>query len=152
MSNHHLAIAYVPMQQWGELYAKDEAFNIGTIFQELNMPFFATESVLASKNPIANKTDNKEATMEQATRELLLTKINEASFYQDDLTLYLDTHANDVRALQLYEQISQECAQLRQQFSQEFYPLTRFCIPFCKNQEEKFCWQEGPMPWEGACV
>jgi len=152
MSENYLAIASVPMQQWGELYSKDEALNIGTIFQDLNMPFFAAESVLASKSPIANKTDSNGTSMEQVNREELITKINEASFFQDDLTLYLDTHENDVQALQLYQQVSQELAQLRQQFAQEFYPLTRLCIPFCKNQEEKFCWQEGPMPWEGACV
>jgi hypothetical protein len=152
MSENYLAIASVPMQQWGKLYSKDEAFNIGTIFQDLNMPFFAAENVLASKSPIANKTDSNGTSMEQANREVLITKINEASFFQDDLTLYLDTHENDVQALRLYQEVSQELAQLRQQFALEFYPLTRLCIPFCKNQEEKFCWQEGPMPWEGACV
>lgn len=34
-----LAMAYVPFQQWGEVYSEDEAFNKGTLFPELNFPF-----------------------------------------------------------------------------------------------------------------
>jgi hypothetical protein len=31
--------AYVPFQQWGEIYPEDEAFESGTLFPELNFPF-----------------------------------------------------------------------------------------------------------------
>lgn len=34
-----LAMAYVPFQQWGEVYTEDEAFDKGTLFPELNFPF-----------------------------------------------------------------------------------------------------------------
>lgn len=34
-----LAMAYVPFQQWGEVYSEDEAFNRGTLFPELDFPF-----------------------------------------------------------------------------------------------------------------
>ncbi len=34
-----LAMAYVPFQQWGEVYSEDEAFQNGTLFPELNLPF-----------------------------------------------------------------------------------------------------------------
>ena len=34
-----LAMAYVPMQKWGNLYKSEEAFMIGTIFEDLNKPF-----------------------------------------------------------------------------------------------------------------
>lgn len=37
MSENYLAIANVPMQQWGKLYSQEEGFNIGTIFHDLNM-------------------------------------------------------------------------------------------------------------------
>lgn len=37
--NTPLAMAYVPFQQWGEVYSDDEAFNNGTLFPELNFPF-----------------------------------------------------------------------------------------------------------------
>ncbi len=34
-----LAMAYVPFQQWGEVYNSDQAFNSGTLFPELDLPF-----------------------------------------------------------------------------------------------------------------
>lgn len=34
-----LAMAYVPMQQWGETYSADVALTKGTIFPELDLPF-----------------------------------------------------------------------------------------------------------------
>lgn len=38
-ANTPLAMAYVPFQQWGEVYSEDDAFNAGTLFPELNFPF-----------------------------------------------------------------------------------------------------------------
>jgi hypothetical protein len=35
-----LAMAYVPFQEWREIYPPDEALSIGTIFKELNLPFY----------------------------------------------------------------------------------------------------------------
>ena len=34
-----IAMAYVPIQQWGEIYDLDKAFSRGTIFAELDKPF-----------------------------------------------------------------------------------------------------------------
>ena len=153
MSANHLAIVNVPIQEWGKLYSEEEALNIGTIFHDLNMPFFAADSVLESKSTIASKAEVPEKTPKQIDREQLMTKINQCSFFLDDLTLYLDTHEKDVQAIKLYYQKVKECSELRIQFAQEFYPLTRLCLPFSMNYDDiSFCWQDGPMPWEGACV
>ena len=35
-----LAMAYVPWQEWGNLYELDKAFMVGTIFEDLNKPFW----------------------------------------------------------------------------------------------------------------
>lgn len=37
--NASLAMAYVPFQEWGEVYSDDEAFPTGTLFPDLNFPF-----------------------------------------------------------------------------------------------------------------
>ncbi len=37
--NVSLAMAYVPFQQWGDVYSDDEAFNRGTLFPDLDFPF-----------------------------------------------------------------------------------------------------------------
>lgn len=34
-----LGMAYVPWQQWRDLYTPDRALCVGTIFRELDMPF-----------------------------------------------------------------------------------------------------------------
>lgn len=39
-----LAMAYVPRQQWRELYAPEVGFHRGTIFAELDKPFLGGEA------------------------------------------------------------------------------------------------------------
>lgn len=151
--SENLAIANIPIQKWGELYSEEEALNIGTIFHDLNMPFFAAEGVMGDKNPIASGAGSTAKTKEQTEREALMTKITQSGFFLDDLTLYLDTHCKDTLAIRLYHEKAKEYEELRKQFAQKFYPLTRLCITNCnQGNENNFCWQEGPMPWEGACV
>ena len=36
-----LAMAYVPMQKWQDIYSTDAAFERGTIFSQLDKPFLA---------------------------------------------------------------------------------------------------------------
>lgn len=43
MNQEHLAIASVPIQEWTKIYEPEEALFIGTIFSELDKPFFAAE-------------------------------------------------------------------------------------------------------------
>ncbi len=153
MSGNYLAISNIPIQEWGKLYNEEEALNIGTIFHDLNKPFFAADAVMDSKAPIASGTGNAGKGKEQSDREQLMTRINQIGFFLDDLILYLDTHETDIQAIKLYHEKAKEYAEMRKQFAQEFYPLTRLCIPYCNDQSEAdFCWLEGPMPWEGACV
>ncbi|HRR77944.1 MAG: spore coat associated protein CotJA [Ruminococcus sp.] len=37
--NTPLAMAYVPYQQWGDVYDDDKALTQGTLFPELDLPF-----------------------------------------------------------------------------------------------------------------
>ena len=37
--NTPLGMAYVPFQQWSEVYNDEDAFESGTLFPDLNMPF-----------------------------------------------------------------------------------------------------------------
>ena len=38
-SHTPLGMAYVPFQQWGEVYPEDTAFACGTLFPQLSFPF-----------------------------------------------------------------------------------------------------------------
>ncbi len=40
-----LAMAYVPMQNWQELYEPDVALERGTIFAQLDLPFLGKEGL-----------------------------------------------------------------------------------------------------------
>ncbi len=151
MSQNHLAIANIPIQQWGELYNEADALNIGTIFKDLNKPFFAADAVLGTKSPLVE--GNEKKTQAQVEREQLMTQINQLSFFLEDLTLYLDTHEKDTQAIQLYHEKAKEYAKIKKEFAQNYYPLSKSGIPDCtEGNEASFIWQEGPMPWEGACV
>lgn len=41
-----LAMAYIPMQQFKELYDQDFALQVGTIFKELDLPFYGIGGTL----------------------------------------------------------------------------------------------------------
>ena len=143
MKETHLAIASVPCQQWGPLYDDGKALRQGTIFQELDLPFYVTEGI----------TEGQCAQKENSSQ--LLCQIQQISFVLDDLTLYLDMHSEDSQALAMYQEKLAVRDQLKKEFAQKFYPLTRDCVAYCQGQagvhgDHAFCWQDGPMPWEGV--
>ena len=146
----NLAIASVPMQEWGALYGAEEALRVGTIFQDLNKPFFAAPS---------DGTDGCScgcgAGKAAQERERMMAKIQETSFALDDVRLYLDTHPDDRQGLAFFKKVLAERKTLLLAYAQQFYPLTVDCIAdlYEKNPaSDCYCWQKGPMPWEGACV
>lgn len=144
-----LAMASVPVQQWGPLYDKGEALRRGTIFQELNMPFFAAEDLGPGKT--GGGAFPGEALGE---RERMLLEIQQVSFMLDDIRLYLDTHPEDQKGLQVLKQISQERKELLGRCAGRFYPLTADCMADLYRENpgtDCYCWEKGPLPWEGAC-
>lgn len=139
--NQSLAIANIPIQPWGELLDDEKALCTGTVFQDLNLPFYAAEQVVSPSKHLPSD-----------EREKLMTKISQVSFVLDDLNLYLDTHPEDAAARSLFLEKNGQRAQLKAEFAEKFYPLTRDCIKDDAPAGECFCWQKGPKPWEGACV
>ncbi len=141
MEAQHLAIATVPVQTWsGNLYERVQALRIGTVFPELNMPFFAAKSYPGEAVPTAPGGSGNPA---QQERELLMDKINQVSFALDDLVLFLDTHPKQQEAISLRKQLIEERKRLLKEHDEKYYPLTKDC---------EGLWTEGPMPWEGACI
>ena len=143
MKETHLAIASVPCQQWGPVYDDEKALRQGTVFQELDLPFYVTEGIPAGQ------------CVQKGNSTQLLCQIQQVSFVLDDLTLYLDMHSEDGQALAMYQEKLAVRDQLKKEFAQKFYPLTRDCVAYCQGQagvhgDHAFCWQDGPMPWEGV--
>ena len=147
----HLAMASVPAQGWGELYDPKQALKTGTIFKDLNLPFFAAEDLAIPVAPAGEAGKDPK----QREREELLGKIQEVSFYLDDLRLYLDTHPEAPEGLSELKKALKQRKQLLKEFAVSFYPLTFDCLAGIYEEEPErqcFCWEKGPAPWEGACV
>lgn len=139
-----LAIASVPMQEWNEVYDDDHAFETGTIFPELNRPFFVT--ALDSSEPKAHLELNRE--------QNLLLQIQKVGFVLDDLRLYMDTHPEDKEGLKLLKSTLKRKNELMKEFALEFYPLTEHCLEtiYAENPDKEcYCWPKGWIPWEGVC-
>lgn len=145
MNPMHLSIASVPIQSWGPTYDDSQALKRGTVFQELDIPFFASDTDGAAN---ACCETSGSADPQQQEREAMMLQIYQISFAADDLRLYLDTHPQDSQAFELLKNHLQQRKQLLSNFAQKFYPLTMDCM----TENDCYCWQEGPMPWEGACV
>ena len=143
----HLAITSIPVQTWKEVYDETNAFKEGTIFPELNKPFYVT--VQDDKLNQKEKADS----MKMAPREKQLLQIQKISFVADDLRLYLDTHPEDKKGLELFKDILKKRKTLLKEFALQFYPLTVDCMAdiYEENPDSAcYCWVEGPIPWEGG--
>lgn len=149
----HLAIPTIPVQTWNSVYEVKDALREGTIFPDLNLPFFAAEDANGIKEDSFHSiSENADA---QKRRETLMLKIQQISFYMDDLRLYLDTHPDDSGRAEDIKEAGGIRRELLKDFARECYPLTFDCMAELYGQSPypaKYVWQDGPMPWEGACV
>ena len=148
--NKNLSMISIPIQSWAEVYTFDSALKCGTIFPDLNKPFYAAEppqgSILAENSIFSSKADdNKE-------KKSMLFQITCISFVLDDLTLYLDTHPDCVKGLNLYKECHQRREALIKDFSSNYYPLNRDSIDESEAAKAPFNWNIGPMPWEGGLL
>lgn len=151
-SQEVLAIASVPCQKWDKIYDLETALKEGTVFPELNRPFFKADKTGAALNNESGQKDALTKDCAQQEKESLMQQIYEVSFAVNDLTLYLDTHEDDNEALTCFQNYLKKRAELLQEFGQKFYPLTQACMAGCKVDAGIFCWIGGPVPWEGESL
>ena len=148
-NGNSLAIASVPCQKWKSTYDPQTSLKKGTVFPELNMPFFKADD---SDEIPSGKGSADGKNPEQEEREALMAKIDEAGFVVNDLTLYLDTHKEDEEALRMFEEYANRKVMLMKEFAEKFYPLSLNCMVLCGIEMKTFSWTDGPAPWEGACI
>ncbi|MBP5223843.1 MAG: spore coat protein CotJB [Lachnospiraceae bacterium] len=80
-------------------------------------------------------------------KEQLLYNIGVVDFTLTELSLYLDTHSGDRKAMEYFEHYSQIKKQLCREFSGRYFPLTLNET----NPEKQWSWGAAPLPWEGEC-
>ncbi len=75
-------------------------------------------------------------------RAKLMCDLSAASFAAIDMNLYLDTHPDDERALECFQDFVAEYNRLKKEFEKNYGPLTSF-----SNTEEDWQWICNPWPW-----
>lgn len=79
---------------------------------------------------------------QKGNREQLLRKIMEYKFYVNDLTLYLDTHPNDRKALALHNEYVEKLNEVTKEFEKMYGPLT------VETVMESWEWARDLWPWQ----
>ncbi|GAE91336.1 polypeptide composition of the spore coat protein CotJB [Gracilibacillus boraciitolerans JCM 21714] len=75
----------------------------------------------------------------------LMEQIQQVDFVLVELTLYLDTHPDDLDAINQFNQAAYESRQLKNTFEKQFGPLMQFGQSFSNYPWD---WKEAPWPWQ----
>lgn len=77
-----------------------------------------------------------------ASCEELMRAIMEADFYAQDLKLYLDTHPNDTKAIEMFREAVRQSKACKAAFEDSFYPLTASAA----GKNGNWDWLDGNFP------
>lgn len=77
-----------------------------------------------------------------ASCEELMRAIMEADFFAQDLKLYLDTHPDDTRAVEMFREAVNQYKACKAAFEDSFYPLTATSA----GMNGKWDWLDGVWP------
>lgn len=75
----------------------------------------------------------------------LLCKLQETDFVLVELTLYLDTHPDDLYAVQQFNQMALLRQQIAAEFEDRYGPLLQFGHSFSRYPWD---WKNTPWPWQ----
>lgn len=75
----------------------------------------------------------------------MLCELQTLDFVLVELTLYLDTHPNDMQALQQFNQFAQKRQEAAAAFELKFGPLLQFGHSFSQYPWQ---WIQTPWPWQ----
>lgn len=80
-------------------------------------------------------------------KEQMLHDIGIVDFVLVELTLYLDTHPRDMRAMEYFNHYNKIKKQMMKEFSEKYFPLTKDHA----ESDNEWRWGMAPLPWEGGC-
>ena len=122
-----LANPYVPFQlENPPRYEPSKALVRGTLFPGLDLPFLG----------MVNK-DELPVTP--------LTQLQTMAFMLQELALYLDTHRDDVEALEVYRSYQRMYQESKKEYEKKCGPLTHTSLT-----DGPYRWLDEPWPWEYA--
>ena len=74
----------------------------------------------------------------------LMQSVSEASFFMQDLKLYLDTHPDDDTAIEMFREACRQYKACKEAFEENCYPLT----PCGSRDDNNWDWLCGAWPPE----
>ena len=120
-----LAAAYVPVQRSvNPAYESNDALSKGTLFPGLDLPFMNIVNKTLAVTP--------------------LTEMMAIDFVVDELELYLDTHADDTEAFEMYQTFLALKHEAHQRYVRHYGPVKQ-CDMLGMN---RYAWLDNPWPWE----
>lgn len=123
-----LANPYVPFQLEHPVeYEPGKALVRGTLFVGLDLPFKG----MVNRNPLPNTK---------------MTEMQKLAFAVQELALYLDTHADDKKALEEYHRYQKQLAILKAEYTKSKGPVSHNDV----TCGERYAWLSDPWPWEYA--
>ena len=121
-----LANPYVPFQQEnGQTYQAPVGLVRGTLYPGLDLPFMG----------MVNQSEKNKTPMH---------RLQALNFAITELGLYLDTHANDEEALELFNQYVEQYADALQKYEQQSGSTNQMGA----GMTGRYDWLDGPWPWE----
>ena len=122
-----LANPYVPFQvDFNPNYDSRKALVRGTLFPGLDLPFMG----LVNKNELPVTP---------------LTELQAMGFMIQELALYLDTHRDDMEALELYRSYQKMYKEGLKKYEKQCGPISHISVT-----DGPYSWLDDPWPWEYA--
>jgi spore coat protein JB len=75
----------------------------------------------------------------------MLRRLQEIDFVLVELTLYLDTHPDDLQAVEQFNWYAAERVKAKEAYESRYGPLMQFGHSMTRYPYE---WDQGPWPWE----
>ena len=120
-----LAVGFIPAQENAQSrYETDKALARGTLFPGLDLPL----------GNIVNET----------VPNVPLAELMAIDFAAHDLSLYLDTHADDAEAFAVYQDLLKLSEEGAKRYARLYGPITKQDL----QQAESYTWLKSPWPWE----
>lgn len=97
-----------------------------------------------SPRPMAARAENTQPAKPCDTKscEELMRAIAEADFFAQDLKLYLDTHPDDTRAIQMFVEACRQSKACKAAFEDSYWPLTACAA----GRDNCWDWLDGNFP------
>lgn len=77
----------------------------------------------------------------------LINDVNVASFLLDEAGLFLNSHPDNMEALEYYHEAQRKRNEAIRCYEEEIGPLSKYSV----HNRSYWDWTEGPWPWQGGC-